>query len=209
MAMVTASPGAAPAALPAPSGDAISGGRTRGLTVFGVLLFLAAEAMALGAIVATYLAVKSGSPRWPPKGVRLGIYLPLTVSITALMSYASARWALFAVRRNDQRNAAIALGLTTVFAIAMVNAEWYALGRRGLGVAKSAYGSLYATLVGFHILHVLVAIPILLVVAGRTVAGHFRVDDHDPVRAASLLWQFGNLTWLVVAVVLYVASKYK
>lgn len=200
---------ARPLALPGPAGDGAPTEPSRRTVVLGVLLFVAAEAMVLGAMVAIYFAVKSGAPRWPPRGVRLGIYLPLTVAITALMSAASARWALFAVRRNDQRNAVIALALTTLFAIAMVNAEWYALGRRGLGVGRHAYGSLYATLIGFHIFHVLLSIPVLLVVAGRTLAGHFRMDDHEPVRAASILWQFGNVVWMIVAVVLYVASKYK
>lgn len=180
----------------------------RGVTLLGTVLLVAAEAMALGAIVAVYFGIKGGAPRWPPRGVRLGTYLVTVVTVTAVMSGFCVRWALYAIRRNDLRNTLIGLALAVGLGLAMANAEWYSFSRARFGVARHAYGSLYYTLIGFHLFHLLAAIGLLVVMTGRTLVGHFASDRHEPLRASVLFWQFGNVAWFVVLIVLYVMSRH-
>ena len=223
MAMVTApptSPGAgdnlpAPAsAAPAivlPTGAPTPGpaGRPRrGTTTIGTVLFVAADAMALAAMVAVYFAVKDGSSAWPPKGVQVGTYIPTMVSVTAAMSAFSAQWAVYSSFRNDQRNAAIALGLTAFLGLAVVNLDWLALVRAGFGLKTHAYGTLFHLLIGFHVVHVVAGVALLSVLAFRVLAGHFSTDRHDPVRASVVFWQYGNAVWFVVASALFVLSRH-
>jgi heme/copper-type cytochrome/quinol oxidase subunit 3 len=178
--------------------------RTRAL---GTLLFMAADAMVLGTIVAAYFALRSGSSSWPPRGVDVGTYIPTIVSITALLALFSAQWAVTSTRLNDQRNAAYAIGLTVLFGIAMVTAEVQALRTAGFGVGDHAYGAMYYLLFAYSIAHVVVGIPLLVMLAGRALAGHFSSRQYDPMRAGVLYWHYSMAVWLAVATVLFVASK--
>jgi cytochrome c oxidase subunit 3 len=175
----------------------------RGTTMLATLLLLAAEGMLLAALLATYFTIKAGAPLWPPSGVHLNTYIPTVVTITVAMAACSAGWMLFAVRRNDQRNAFAAAVLTVVLGVAVANGEWYWITRAGFGVGKHAYGALFHALAGLHLVHVVAGVVMLMVVAGQTLAGHFSSEDHEPVRAAAYFWQFGNVVWLAVLCALF------
>lgn len=177
-------------------------------TSLGVPLIMAADLMALGALVAAYFAVKSGSAAWPPKGVFADTYIPTVISITAVMSAFSAQWAVFAVRRNDQRNVAIGFVLTALFALAMGNAEWLALTGVKFGVGSSAYGTFFYLLYGYHLLHIVIGVPILGFVAARAVSGQFSRDSHESVRATAMFWHCANLVWFVVVTTLFLLSRH-
>lgn len=176
-------------------------------TSLGTLLMIAADAMVLAGIVAAYFGVKDGSSAWPPSGVSVGTYIPTMITITAVMASFSVQWGLFASRRNDQRNAAIAMVMTVFFGVAMANAEWLAFTRLGFGVSAHAYGTFYYLLVGYHLVHVLAATVLLILVAGRALAGHFSRDRHEPVRAVTIFFHYTNAIWFVVVTVLYLLSK--
>jgi cytochrome c oxidase subunit 3 len=205
-------PASGQAPLLLPTGEALPGpvpGRPRrGTTTIGTLLFITADAMVLGAMVAVYFAIKDGSAAWPPKGVHVGTYIPTMLTITAVMSAFSVQWGVFAARRNDGRNAAMALGLTLFLGLAMANLEWLTFVRSGFGFNDHTYGTLYDLLIGYHLVHLLAAVVVVLVLAFRTVAGHFSGDRHDALRAGALFWQYSNVVWFVVVSVLFLASRH-
>ncbi len=180
----------------------------RGTTMLGTVLLLAAEGMLLGALLATYFTIKAGSALWPPKGVSLNTYIPTVVTITVAMAACSVGWMLFAVRRNDQRNAFVAAVLSAVLGLAIANGQWYWITRAGFGTGKHAYGALFHVLAGLHLVHVLAGVVMLLVMAVQTLAGHFSSDDHEPVRATAYFWQFGNVVWLAVLSALFFFSSH-
>lgn len=207
MAMTTTESPPAPLTLPAGAQPRPEEGRGA-TTVLGTLLVIAADAMVLVAFLAVYFSIRSGAPSWPPKGVKVGTYIPTVVTITAAMSSFSVAWALSAFRRHDQRNATFAVVLTIVLGLAMVNAQVYALSKAGFGVGKHAYGTLYYLLIGYHIAHLVAGIVLLVVVGARGLAGQFRTDDHQPARAAAFFWQYGCVAWYVAVTVLFLMSPH-
>jgi heme/copper-type cytochrome/quinol oxidase subunit 3 len=202
--------GRAPVVLPtgAPRPGPRPGRPRAGTTTIGTLLFVTADFMVLGAIVAVYLAIKEGSITWPPRGVEVGTYIPTMVTITAIMSAFSVQWCMFAARRNDGRNAAMALVLTLFLGLAMANLDWLAFVRSGFGFNDHPYGTLYDVLIGYHLLHLLMAIVVLIMLAFRTLAGHFSGDRHDALRAGAVFWQYSNAVWFVVVTVLFLLSRH-
>lgn len=180
----------------------------RGSATIGALLLAAADAMVLAAIVAAYLTIKAGSSAWPPIGVRVSTYPPTMITITAVMSAFSVQWAVFAARRQDGRNAAIALVLTLFLGAAMANLEWLAFTRTGFGVNDHPYGAFFYLLIGYHLVHLLAAVAVGLVLTFRTMAGHFSTDRHDPLRAGAVVWQYGNVVWFVVVTTLFLLSRH-
>lgn len=195
-----------------PSGEPLPGpvpGRPRpGTSTIGTLLFVTADAMVLGAIIAVYFAIKEGSPTWPPSDVQVGTYIPTMITVTALMSAFSVQWGIFSARRNDGRNAIMALILTLFLGLAMANLEWLTFVRSGFGFNDHTYGTLYDVLIGFHLLHLLAAVVALLVLSFRTMAGHFSGDRHDALRAGAVFWQYTNAVWFVVVTVLFLFSRH-
>jgi cytochrome c oxidase subunit 3 len=195
-----------------PSGEPLPGpvpGRPRrGTSTIGTLLFCTADAMVLAAVVAVYLGIKEGSTTWPPKGVSVSTYLPTMITLTALMSGFSVQWGVFSARRNDGRNASMALILTLFFGLAVANLEWLTFVRSGFGFNDHAYGTLFDILTGYHLLHLLVAMGVVLVLAFRTMAGHFTDDRHDALRAGAAFWQYTNIVWFVVVTALFILSRH-
>ena len=195
-----------------PTGEPLPGpvpGRPRrGTSTIGTLLFITADAMVLGALVAVYFAIKEGSSAWPPTKVQVGTYIPTMITITAVMSAFSVQWGIYAARRNDGRNAAMALILTVFLGLSIANLEWVTFVRTGFGFNDHTYGTMYDLLIGFHLVHLVAALVVVLVLAFRTLAGHFTVDRHDALRAGAVFWQYSNVVWFVVVSVLFLASRH-
>ncbi len=178
-----------------------------GATVLGMALILAADLMLLGTLLAVFFSLKGGAASWPPKGVKLDIYLPMVVTITAAMSAISMGWAVFAVRRHDVGNAIAAMVLTIVFGLAMANLQWYSMTKAPFGVANHSYGTMYTLLINYHLVHLLIGIVMIVVVGCRTLAGHFGRERSEPVRAVAMFWQYGNIAWAIIAVAVFFVSK--
>lgn len=195
-----------------PTGEALPGpvpGRPRrGTSTIGTLLFCTADMMILAAVVAVYISIKEGSTTWPPTGVSVSTYVPTMISITAVMSIASMQWGVYSARRNDGRNAGMALVLTLFLGLAMANLEWLTFVRSGFGFNDHTYGTLYDLLIGYHLLHLLAALLVAVLLAFRTVAGHFTEDRHDALRAGAVFWQYTNVVWFVVVTVLFIISRH-
>jgi cytochrome c oxidase subunit 3 len=178
-----------------------------GATVMGMSLVLAADVMLLGAFLAAFFALKGGAASWPPKGVRLDVYLPTVVTITAAMSALSMGWALFAVRRHDVGNAIAAMGLTIVLGLAMANLQWYSMSKAPFGIARHSYGTMYDLLIGYHLVHVLIGVVMIVLVGCRTLVGHFGRETSEPVRAVAMFWQYGNIAWAIILTALFFFSR--
>src|SRR5881227_1084214 len=137
---VTEAPSAADETLALTAGDAAAEApRPRAIANVATALFVAGDFMALCALVAGYYAVRSQAFKWPP--VNLGTYLPTMIALTMVMTAVTIQWAVWAIRRNDQRTCLAALGITIFFAFAILNGQWYELAHLHFDVAAHTYGT--------------------------------------------------------------------
>ncbi len=173
----------------------------RGLATVGTSLFVAGDAMVLFGLVAAYYAIRAQSFKWPPVG--LGTYLPSMVAVTIVMTAVTVQWAVWAIRRNDQRTTLNALAFTIFLSVAVLNGQWYELAHLKFDVGAHGYGTFVYLLVGFHMANVIAGIIALVVVLGRTFGGEFNADDHESLTAAAIFWQFANVAGLVTFGVLF------
>ena len=175
--------------------------RPRAIANVATALFVAGDFMALCALVAGYYAVRSQAFKWPP--VNLGTYLPTMIALTMVMTAVTVQWAMWSIRRNDQRTTLAALGITIFFALAVLNGQWYELAHLKFGPAANTYGTFVYLLTGFHMVNVIAGIVALGSVLARTVGGQFHADDHDTLTAVTVFWQFTNVAGLVAYSVLF------
>lgn len=198
---------------PLPTGSALASARPpgevpKGTNLLGVLLVLTADAMVLSGLLAAWFTIKGGSLAWPPKGVHLTTYLPSIITITLAMSCFSMAWAVSSIRRNDQRNATVAIVLTTLLGLAVVNAQWYSMIRAHFGIDSHAFGTLYYLLIGFHALHQALAIGAVLLVGVRSIVGHFGREGYDPMKAVAAFWYYSAGVWAVILGAVFLFSRH-
>lgn len=168
----------------------------------GTIVWLASELMFFGALFAAYYSLAASNADWPPSSVHLDTGRALAFTFVLLVSSATVREAVRAGESGNTASArrwlAISAGLGAVF---LAN-QLLEYGRLDFRISSHAYGSIYFLLTGFHALHVLGGIALLLLVA----SGPPRDPraDASRTRAASYYWHFVDIVWLLVFVTVFV-----
>lgn len=66
---------------------------------------------------------------------------------------------------------------------------------------------IYYAITGFHSLHVMIGVVLLLIMAWRTHHGVFDADYHTPVEITALYWHLVDLVWIFVYPLLYLIGR--
>jgi cytochrome o ubiquinol oxidase subunit 3 len=138
--------------------------------LWGMALFLCAEVALFGTFIGAYFFLDFNSRSWPPPGVpRPEVLLPLLATAGLLTTLVPIRFGARAARRG---RAAPAIGW--IASAALLQAGYLAgqilLFRhdlRDFSPQRSAYGSIYFTLLAAHHAHVLLGLLLDLVVAAK------------------------------------------
>jgi cytochrome c oxidase subunit III len=174
----------------------------------GMWIFLAADAMSFGGLLAGYGALRYYSHNWPnPKSV-LGVQLTAFMTFLLIVSSFTMVKALSARRRGDLAWTKIFLALTMLGGASFLGLqayEWSHLIREGLTISGNPFGSpLFGTtffvLTGFHGCHVLSGVIYLgftLLLAGKGSWGY------NEVEITGLYWHFVDLIWILVFTFVY------
>jgi len=79
--------------------------------------------------------------------------------------------------------------------------EWTTLPFR---ISTSAYGSTFYAMTGFHGLHVLAGLLLMLVILGRAARGAYTPTEHAGLEVATYYWHFVDVVWIGLFLVLFV-----
>jgi cytochrome c oxidase subunit 3/cytochrome c oxidase subunit I+III len=168
--------------------------------VWGVVLFIATEATLFGTLFATYFYLRFKTPQWPPAGIAPpDVTLPLVLTgvlvATSVPLFLAARAAL--VGRVAMTWALVLVALAVQGAYLGVQIHLYVDDLAKFSPDRTAYASIYFTLLGAHHFHVAVGMLLELWLVTRLVGGltNYRVTA---VRAVSWYWHFVNLMALFV-----------
>ncbi|WP_175925501.1 cytochrome c oxidase subunit I [Burkholderia cepacia] len=199
-------PRGAPAACIEPLPVGSQGERAGGW--WGVLTLIVTEAGLFGYLLFCYFYLQSqSSAPWPPEGMpKIGLAAANTV---LLLSSSVFVWLAERALRAGSRPRAVAmlvvaLVLGTAFALVQLH-EW-----RGhpYGPTAHLYGSLYFTITGFHLAHVVAGLAILALLAGWTAAGFFGRERRVALTVGGLYWHFVDFVWLFIFTALYVSPHW-
>jgi cytochrome c oxidase subunit III len=120
-----------------------------------------------------------------------------------LIGCATAWWANRSALRNERISSIIALAATVVIGagfIALQFVEWHS---KPFTLASGAYGSIFFTIGGVHLAHVVVGWIAFVMLLIWTMLGYFDTARHVPVTVGALYWYFLAVSWLAVFFVLY------
>ena len=174
--------------------------RSRPTGWWGMALFVATEATLFGCVVGSYFYLRFRTSPWPPHGVpepKLTLPLVLTgvlVSTSALMqlAYSSARRARLTVTR-----AALLAALVVQSGYLAMQIHLFVHDLYVFPPSRTAYSSIYFTMLGTHHAHVFVGIALNLWLFVRLLRGltNYRLTG---LQAATFYWHFVNVLALVV-----------
>ena len=177
----------------------------------GMWVFLAADAMSFGALLAGYGALRYGSTDWPLPSSVLGIALTAFMTFLLICSSVTMVLALAAIQRGDLRGLRIFLSLTILgglMFLGMQAYEWTHLIHRDLTLTGNPFGAaLFGTtffiITGFHGAHVTGGVIYLSCYLVRALLGRVTQANDNAIEIAALYWHFVDLVWILVFTFVY------
>jgi heme/copper-type cytochrome/quinol oxidase subunit 3 len=181
--------------------------RGRPLGWWGMLMLIATEAVLFGSMIASYFYLRFKTPQWPPVGVpEPKVLYPVLLTAVLVLSSLPAAVASRSARRGLPGRAAwglvVTLALAGIYAAGtsvLVVRAWH-----HVGAQHDAYDSLFFTLQGAHVGHVVVGLLINLFLLGKISRGRLTKYRVNGIWAMSLYWHFVNA--LAVGVLLTTIS---
>ncbi len=173
--------------------------------MFGLWIFIAAESLFFGLLIASYLYLRVRAEVWPPPGTpEKDLIVPIFNSIVLFSSGATMHGAHVAMRRGYLDIARGGIIVTIVLGAAFLLGQAVEYVTAGFGLSSSVWGSSFFTLTGFHGSHVLVGLIFLAMVYLKAGRGVYTAEHHLGVEAAALYWHFVDAVWVVLFTVLYI-----
>ena len=186
------------------------------LTKFGMLTFLASEAMLFAGLIAAYLIlwISMGKGYVPPPLKAEHYTWPVALTlVNTLFLFSSSGTLLLAEKAVLQgKNIVGWLALTTVLGAIFVSVqayEWTHLYREHIWFdsangPSTTFNSSFFTLTGFHGLHVTIGVIFLGITTLMAMAGRFTPHRHNFLTCVSLYWHFVDIVWVLLFFVMYI-----
>lgn len=175
----------------------------------GMWVFLSSEFLFFGALINNYLLFK-GRDFGPGTLYPVELYdIPFTSisSFVLLMSSLTMVLAHSALARGDQDQTKTWLFATALLGTVFVSGQFFEFGEfilHGLKLNINPAASAFYMLTGFHGLHVVLGILMLLVLAFKSMrTGGLSEAEGLNVELVGLYWHFVDIIWIVIFVLVY------
>ena len=199
----------APTDIPVPPD--ISPEQSLSATEWGMAAFLLSEVAFFCTLIATYVAFMGEDVVGPTPAEALSLSLVLVSTACLVSSSFTIHAAESALGRSKHWTFCGLWGATIALGIAflvLTGIEWRDLiVEQHLTIGRNLFGTTYYTLVGFHGLHVSVGVIAMLIVLGLSLCGESTRPKRTGVRLVGWYWHFVDAVWIVVFLVVYVASR--
>jgi cytochrome c oxidase subunit 3 len=170
---------------------------------WGMIALIVTEGSLFAYLLFSYFYLASQTEQhWPPEGLP-DLLIP---GVNTLILLSSSVFVWISERRIRSRqmfwsfaSMALALVLGVCFVVIQLH-EWKV---KTYDMAANLYGSLYFTITGFHMLHVIVGLFILMLLLLWTGLGYFDNRRYAAVTIGGLYWHFVDVVWLFVFASLY------
>ena len=116
-----------------------------------------------------------------------------TMTVLALLSRATGL----------MRNVVVVAVLGITFLTLQMHEYGTAYSELNLKLTTGAYGATFFMLTGFHGFHVTVGTIMLIVILGRSIAGHFTPEHHFGFEGVAWYWHFVDVVWLLLFIMVY------
>ncbi len=168
---------------------------------FGMWVFLISEIMFFTGLIGSYLVLRLGSAVWPAPAQILNTTLLGINTVVLLSSSLTMAMALHAAQRGQRQAAQRLLLMTALLGAVFLCIKGYDyvhMWGRGMTISSGLFGSCYYLLTGFHGLHVLSGIILLLYLAAAISGTASRSRYEVRIESAGLYWHFIDIVWVIL-----------
>lgn len=174
----------------------------------GIWLFLSSEVMLFGALFASYILIRTGSPSWPRGDTELNVPMAtfntivlISSSVTMVMAWASLMRGKFGTFR-------MYLGTTVLLGLVFLVVKYFEYSEHfheGAFPRSNNFLAIYFTLTGLHMLHVIggMAVNAYLLGPGAKLWKENPTWFTNRVENSGLFWHFVDLVWIFLFPTLY------
>ena len=170
---------------------------------WGVWTLIVTEASLFGYLILSYAVLGLQSPsRWPADGPPALLW-PIVNTVLLVSSSVFVGFCENSLKHNKRVPALGLLAVAIVLGTAFVAIQLHEWAGKPYDVRSHTYGSLFFTITGFHMAHVVIGVVSLsfvwLWIAMRRVTQARR----EILSIAALYWHFVDVVWLVIFSLLY------
>lgn len=177
----------------------------------GLWLFCFSEIFLFGALLVARFVL--WGPTRPDLSQEIGFMATLTLLVSSYFVYSGETAFEYGDRKKFQRNYLIAALLGAVFFVGVVFFEWNIFGLEGelfgielfghLTLADGVESGIFFAMTGWHALHVLSGIFLILVMWNRSRKGDFTPERHWGIEGTAIYWHFVDVVWVFYYPALY------
>jgi heme/copper-type cytochrome/quinol oxidase subunit 3 len=174
----------------------------------GTALGGVASIMLVGGMLAIWVLQRQrtidAGETWVPKGIVIP-EVPANVMLVGVWGLCVfAQWACWSARRADRPHTALALSITGVMGIAIINAQAYVYSQLDLPIAGSGYAGMFYAITGTMIALFTIGLVFTGVAAFRFLGG--RTQDQEIVAANAMYWYVLAAAFSAVWLLVYVTK---
>ncbi len=173
--------------------------------IFGIIVFLVAEAMIFMGLFIAYLTFRAVAPVWPPAGTpELELLLPGVNTLILISSSFIIHKADTAIKQDDVKGMRLWFAITAAIGVVFLAGQLYEYFHLEFGLKTNLFASTFYVLTGFHGLHVFFGVILMLGVLWRSrKPGHYSSTSHFGIEAAEIYWHFVDVIWIILFILLY------
>jgi cytochrome c oxidase subunit 3 len=172
---------------------------------WGMLALIATEGSLFGYLLFTYFYLAAQSEQhWPPEGLP-ELLIPGVNTVILLASSVFVWISERCIRRSMLLSSLVSMALAHILGVCFVAIQFNEWSKKNYDMTSNLYGSLYFTITGFHMLHVIVGLVILMMLLLWIALGYFDRRRYADVTIGGLYWHFVDVVWLFVFATLYLS----
>jgi cytochrome c oxidase subunit 3 len=171
---------------------------------FGMMTLIATEASLFLYLLFSYyyFALWSDGGFLPKELPKFTLSAPDTVVL--LLSSVAVWWGEKGARKGSRGQLATGLAVSFVLGAIFVGVQLLEWKGKPYQLNTSSYSSLYFTITGFHLAHVIIGMVVLATLFVWSLFGYFDPQRHAPVAIGAIYWHFVDAVWLAVFFTIYV-----
>jgi heme/copper-type cytochrome/quinol oxidase subunit 3 len=174
----------------------------------GTAVACAAAAALLGGMLALYLRFRDEAIATEGTWVPDDVSVPLQPANIMLLAYIPlcifAQWAVYAAKRGDKPHTGLAIGLTGLMGLAVLNGQAYIYAQIEMPANGGTFAAMFYTITGVMTALTVVGLVFSAITAFRYLGG--RTSDREIVSAHALYWYFMSVAFAVLWFVVYVTK---
>jgi cytochrome c oxidase subunit 3 len=155
-----------------------------------------------------YIALQPHMPGTFPIGGAPSLTLAAPDTMVLILSSLAVAIAQHGIMQGSQIRLIAGVLIGDLLGIAFVVVQYFEWMEKPFALATNSYSSLYFTITGFHMAHVLVGVIALTGLLVWSIMGYFNRVRYAHVHIVAAYWHFVDVVWLAIFFTFYIIPRF-